>query len=399
MPIGYLETVGPVALLTAAVLSPPRRPAGLARVVFVLTHLLNEAPVIGWIWLLTSTALAIAGGQMASAGGAAVAALAAFTAAGLLEVTRRGLRTSRAVDDAFNRALRPTPAPPADRSRHRQQLLRATREILLPLPWRPRRVQRIRNLRYGPHGRHNLLDLYLGRDQPGALRPVLIHFHGGHFEVGAKSREALPLLHRFAAQGWLCISANYRLGSAGRFPNALIDAKRVITWARSPTAATYRADPTTLIVAGSSAGAHLAAMAALTINDPTYQPGFETDDSSVTGAVCLYGYYGDLETGGPHPSTPHAYVRRDAPPFMIVHGANDRLVPLRDATRFADHLANTSASPVVYLTLPAALHSFDLLHSPRFDTVIDGLDAFTAAVHVAAPGTTRGTSTSNQAKR
>ena len=49
-------------------------------------------------------------------------------------------------------------------------------------------------------------------------------------------------------------------------------------------------------MAGSSAGAHLAAMAALTINDPNYQPGFEHDDTTVTGAVCLYGYYGDLDT-------------------------------------------------------------------------------------------------------
>ena len=199
-----------------------------------------------------------------------------------------------------------------------------------------------------------------------------------------KSREALPLLHRFAAQGWLCISANYRLGSAGRFPRALIDAEQVIAWARSPAAAAYRADPATLIVAGSSAGAHLAAMAALTINDPNYQPGFEHDDTTVTGAVCLYGYYGDLDTGGLLPSTPQAHVRRDAPPFMIVHGANDTLVPLPDATSFADQLASTSASPVVYLTLPGALHSFDLLHSPRFDNVIDGIDTFTAAVRAAA---------------
>ena len=388
MPIGYLETVGPVALFTLAVLWPPRRPAALARVVFVLTHLLNEAPVIGWIWLLTSTALAVAGGQLASAGGAAVAALAVFTAAGLVEVTRRGLRTSRAVNHALNHGLGPAPAP-VHRPSQRQQLLRVTREVVLPLPWRPRRVRRIRNLRYGPHGRHNLLDLYLSRDQHATPRPVLIHFHGGHFEAGVKSREALPLLHRFAAQGWLCISANYRLGSAGRFPRALIDAKQVIAWARSPAATSYRADPATLIVAGSSAGAHLAAMAALTINDPNYQPGFEDDDTTVTGAVCLYGYYGDLDTGGLLPSTPQAHVRRDAPPFMIVHGANDMLVPLPDATSFADQLARTSASPVVYLTLPGALHSFDLLHSPRFDNVIDGIDTFTAAVRAAASATTR----------
>ena len=148
MPIGYLETVGAVALFTLAVLWPPRRPAALARVVFVLTHLLNEAPVIGWIWLLTSTGLAVAGGQLASVGGAAAAALAMLTAAGLIEVTRRGLRTSRAVEDALTCALGPAPGPITRPSR-RQRLQRATREVLLPLPWRPRRVRRLRNLRVG----------------------------------------------------------------------------------------------------------------------------------------------------------------------------------------------------------------------------------------------------------
>lgn len=72
---------------------------------------------------------------------------------------------------------------------------------------------------------------------------------------------------------------------------------------------------------------------------------------------------------------------------MIVHGTNDTLVPLPGTTTFADQLARTSASPVVYLPLPAALHSFDLLHSPRLDNVIDGIDAFTAAVRAAASAT------------
>jgi acetyl esterase/lipase len=136
-------------------------------------------------------------------------------------------------------------------------------------------------------------------------------------------------------------------------------------------------------------------MAALTINDPSFQPGFEADDTTVAGAVCLYGYYGELDAGGPLPSTPQAYIRRDAPPFMIAHGTNDRLVPLPDAMAFASELASTSAGPVVRLTLPAALHSFDLLPSPRFDRVIDGIETFAAAAR-AAPATMRTTSTSTR---
>ena len=126
---------------------------------------------------------------------------------------------------------------------------------------------------------------------------MLVHFHGGHFQIGGKTREARPLLHRLTSQGWVCISATYRLGQAGRFPNSLIDAKQVIRWARSH-AAEYGADTSVLIMAGSSAGAHLASMAALTPNDPAFQPGFEDADTAVNAAVCLYGYYGDREAGG-----------------------------------------------------------------------------------------------------
>ena len=97
------------------------------------------------------------------------------------------------------------------------------------------------------------------------------------------------------------------LGSAGRFPNALIDAKRVVAWVRS-RATSYGADPSMVIVAGSSASAHLTAMAALTGNDSGFQPGFEHDGTSATGGVCLHGYYGARDVIGSLPSSPEAYV-------------------------------------------------------------------------------------------
>ena len=94
-------------------------------------------------------------------------------------------------------------------------------------------------------------------------------------------------------------------------------------------AAEYGADPSLLVVAGDSAGAHLASMAALTANDPVFQPGFEHADTSVSAAVCLYGFYGNRDLAGPLPSSPHAYVRRDAPPFFVAHGDNDTFIPPR----------------------------------------------------------------------
>lgn len=85
----------------------------------------------------------------------------------------------------------------------------------------------------------------------------------------------------------------------------------------------YGADPSVLVVAGRSAGAHLAAMCALTLGEPAFQPGFEQADTSVTAALCLYVYHGERDRTSPLPSSPPAYLRADAPPFMSVHGDND----------------------------------------------------------------------------
>jgi acetyl esterase/lipase len=79
---------------------------------------------------------------------------------------------------------------------------------------------------------------------------VLIHLHGGGFGSGRKNREARPLIYRLASQGWVCVSANYRLRPAARFPDQLIDVKKVIAWVREH-GAEYGADPARVFVAGS----------------------------------------------------------------------------------------------------------------------------------------------------
>jgi acetyl esterase/lipase len=135
-----------------------------------------------------------------------------------------------------------------------------------------------------------------------------------------------------------------------------------------------------VLVTGSSAGAHLAALAALTPNDPVFQPGFEPADTSVAAAVCLGGYYGSLVGSDALPSSPVAYVHADAPPVFVAHGDRDTLVPVDDARSFVDDLRSASASPVVFAELPGAHHSFDLFHSVRFEEVVDAIEAFAAWV-------------------
>jgi acetyl esterase/lipase len=185
------------------------------------------------------------------------------------------------------------------------------------------------------------------------------------------------------------MSANYQLSPtpAVGFPEHLIDVKRIIAWARTGGPA-YGVDPTVIVLAGSSAGAHLTAMAALTAGDPRFQPGFETTDTSVAAGVGLYGYYGPLGSDEHLASTPFAYVRPAAPPFLVVHGGNDTYTAAEDAHRFAMRLRAVSSSPVVYAELPGAQHSFDLIHSIRFEYVVNGIETFATWVttkRMAAP--------------
>jgi len=140
-------------------------------------------------------------------------------------------------------------------------------------------------------------------DSPGGrvalVLGVLVYFHGGGYDGGRKSIEGRALLFRLASQGWVTISANYRLRPRVTFFDHLTDVKKVIAWVREHGHA-YGADPSTLFLSGGSAGGHLSSIAALTQNDPRYQPGFEEADTSVTAVASLYGWYGGYdEMGGP----------------------------------------------------------------------------------------------------
>jgi len=211
---------------------------------------------------------------------------------------------------------------------------------------------------------------------------VLVYLHGGGYFSGAKHREARALLHRMAAEGWICVSANYRLRPAAGFVDHVIDVKRVIAWVREHGPA-YGADPGTVVVSGSSAGGHLAALAALTSGEPAYQPGFEHADTTVSAAVCLYGYYGRYygraEDERPL-SSPLFLDAAHAPPFFLVHGDRDTYVPVAGARQFATRLRRSSPSPVVYAELPGGQHGFDRFRSLRFEAVVDGVAAFLARV-------------------
>jgi acetyl esterase/lipase len=175
------------------------------------------------------------------------------------------------------------------------------------------------------------------------------------------------------------VSANYRLARGTSYGDRVTDVKRVIAWIRDH-GANYGADPSTLILAGGSAGAHLAATAALTAGDEQFQPGFEAADTSASAVVAMYGYYGPTE-GNDVATSPLGHLHPAAPPFLIIHGRLDTLVLVEDARHFADELAAVSVHPVVHAELPDTQHNFDLCHSLRCHAVTDAVESFVTCVH------------------
>ena len=381
MPVGYLVTVAFVGWCTLFALAPPRpRQSSPSNKSYWFGYLLNELPFLAFYWLFAATLLAFSQGDLGSPGGRAAFGVAVLTTAGLVVVAWRGLRAGPAVEDALTEGLGAgwRAAIDAGMAARLRRRLPYARILFAPFPVRRRGVERVANISYGDAGKQNLLDVYRHRSRPSGS-PTLVYLHGGAFRSGSKHREARPLLYRLASQGWVCISANYRLSPAAGFPDHHVDAKKVIAWVRAD-GPEYGADPAVVFVAGSSAGAHLAALAALTPNDPTFQPGFEGADTSVIAAICLYGYYGRLDANELVPSSPQAYVRADAPPFFVAHGDRDTVVIVQDARRFVARLRGGSSNPVVYAELPGAQHTFDLFGSLRFETVVDGIEAFAAWV-------------------
>lgn len=374
-----LSPVTVVALWALMAIAPIRRPPLLGFISCVLGFWVNELPFLALYWLLAWMLLTGAQDGWTSAGSLIYLGIGLFATVELAVIVRRASKTEAAVKEALTHGL-PDAGGKAHTAGGPRRWRRRARVLFAPFPLRPTGVRLIKNIDYGPAGRRNRLDMYLPRRHVDrSSRPVLIHFHGGGFRIGAKNRQSRPLLHRLTRQGWVCISANYRLGAAGRFPNSLIDAKKVIAWVRSH-ANEYGLDPNVIVAAGSSAGAHLASMTALTANNPAFQTGFEHSDTSVTAAICLYGYYGQRDSAGPLPSSPASCVRPDAPAFFIAHGDHDTLIPTGSAEHFAHLLRATSTNPVVYLELPGAQHTFDLFHSFRLESIIDGIETFTTWV-------------------
>jgi acetyl esterase/lipase len=201
------------------------------------------------------------------------------------------------------------------------------------------------------------LDLYLPPGE-GTKRPVLVWVHGGGWRQGSKDRTpALPVV----SQGTAVVSINYRLSEHATFPAQIQDCQAAIRWLRG-NAAKYGLDPDRIGVWGASAGGHLVALLGTASDTDAWEAIGEHRDQSAK-VKCVIDWFGpadfslfgevvaqsDTPIGklfGPiddaktqyRRASPVIYVTKDDPPFLIMHGTEDRLVPLKQSERLRDEL-------------------------------------------------------------
>ena len=262
------------------------------------------------------------------------------------------------------------------------------------------------DISYGEYSSANQLDIWRRPDlDPAGKAPVLFQIPGGAWVTGNKRGQAHPLMSHLAELGWICVAANYRHSPRNTWPDHFVDVKRALAWVKAHIAE-YGGDPDFIAITGGSAGGHLSSLAALTPNDPRYQPGFEHVDTRVQAAVPFYGVYDFTRfEDAMHPSMPELlekmvikqqhwtnletyadaspvnHVAADAPPFFVLHGTNDSLVPVEQARAFVAKLRDVSTQPVVYAELPFAQHGFDILGSARAAHAAVAVEQFLAEIY------------------
>lgn len=400
--MSFLLRQGVVAALTANALRPSRgRRSGLGS--FAAGFLFNEAAPQVLAVTALDAATHLSAGRRSGFAAKAGLALAGASALGLAKVVRQSRLSAGRFEEALVEGLGVDYVEQLDAVPDPADLATAWRRLARPFNFADEGVRVISDVPYTEAGKRGNLDIYLPAGEDAIKdAPVLLQVHGGAWTVGAKEHQARPLMNHMAARGWVCVAINYRLAPRDAWPAHIVDVKRAIAWVREHIA-DYGGDPDYLAITGGSAGGHLAALAALTPGDPTFQPGFEDADTSVRAAVPFYGVYDFAgSTGltnaigmrdaflGPRvmqttwTDSPDVYeaaspilrITPDAPDFFVIHGDLDSLVAVDQARLFVDELRRTSRKSVVYAELPGAQHAFDVYHSIRSTYAVRAVDRY-----------------------
>jgi acetyl esterase/lipase len=250
--------------------------------------------------------------------------------------------------------------------------------VVAVLPAVPGRAQELarpnilveRNVAFSKVGEVELrLDLAMPHDKEGPF-PAIVCIHGGGW-VGGDRRQMAQTINALAARGYVAITPDYRLAPGDRFPAQLEDCKAAVRWLRAH-ARDYHVDPQRIGAMGFSAGAHLACLLGVTDRrDGMEGGGGNPDESSrVQAVVSFFGptdltkpvFSKEAQTNNLVPllggaleeqaeayrrASPVGYVTKEAPPFLFLHGAEDRVVPVQQAKDLAERLRQAGVSAQV----------------------------------------------------
>jgi acetyl esterase/lipase len=254
----------------------------------------------------------------------------------------------------------------------------------------PEGATALRDLEYARVGERSLrLDLYLPA-KPTERRPVVIWIHGGGWQSGSKS--GTPALS-MVRQGYAVASVEYRLSPEAPFPAQIYDCKAAIRWLRAH-AKEHGLDEAHFGAWGSSAGGHLVALLGTSggVKELEGEEG-NADRSSRVQAVC--DWFGPTDflrmdkagsrmrhdapdspearlIGGPiqenaakvAKANPITYVSKDDPPFLIMHGDQDPLVPFNQSELLLEALKQAGVA-VTFQPIKGSGHGGPLFNTPE----------------------------------
>lgn len=235
-----------------------------------------------------------------------------------------------------------------------------------------------------------VLDIY--RPQAASGLPVLVWFHGGGLEGGDKaSKVTMALARRFAADGMVVMSAEYRLSPQVQAPAYIADAAAAVAWAAAH-AGEHGGDPRALFVAGHSAGGYLAAILAA---DGHYLGDAGLAPDAVAGVIPVSGqtfthFTIRKERGVADPEhTPvvdafapcfHVAKAKAMPPLLLLCGDHDWVARADENRYFLTMLKSCGARDAAYVEIPDRNHGSIIGRMPDpADPAAQAITAFIAA--------------------
>ena len=214
------------------------------------------------------------------------------------------------------------------------------------------------------------MDLYF--PDSGGPWPVLVYVHGGSWMHGDKS-EATMFANDMTSQGYLVASINYRLYPSARYPAMVQDVKCAMRSLRA-NPGQYNLDPNRIGAVGVSAGGHLVSLLGTSDQSMGWDVGEYLDQPSRVQAVVAMAPVTDLTRNFPNAdietmkligfgehniveASPITHVTADDPPFLLIHGDQDTVVPFEQSQFMYDRLVQMNV-PAQLVIVKNADHSF-----------------------------------------